>query len=486
MWILVGLGCCVAFAAFRSGGVDPGDSFLVSLLVACLALLYAATAPAYGWIPRLPAVVRWTIVLLPLYIALQLVPLPVAVIRVLSPERAALLHKVSEVAGTVAFAPLSIAPAEALRHFARIGSAILLLLVIHDVGARERYRRWALIAPVICVAAVEAVLGISQYYLGEGEARGTWLNRNHFASFLAMCLPFPAMYAASFVNAAPGSSERGHSSYGVASIVLGVAGLLLLGVTYSMSRMGFASAILSLSMCGVAVAASRVRNSHHGLAMQLGIAGGLVTVIMAAFLLLAPPELVARFAQFDFSDGISRQDRFDLWSESLSLIPAYPVFGTGLGGYESAFLRYKVTSPMVRDDFAHNDYLQYAIELGAVGSLIVICGIAAVLYFSVRAAVRCSGEDRTFAAACCASFVAILAHSLVDFNLYLPANTFLLAWVAGAACSLHIPSRRARRAVLASSSGRRRDQENALGAAPSVAHRYLGSRVIGSADDLRT
>jgi hypothetical protein len=37
--------------------------------------------------------------------------------------------------------------------------------------------------------------------------------------------------------------------------------------------------------------------------------------------------------------------------------------------------------------------------------------------------------------ACTGSFAAILLHSFVDFNLYIPANAMLLAWIAGIAAA---------------------------------------------------
>jgi hypothetical protein len=40
-------------------------------------------------------------------------------------------------------------------------------------------------------------------------------------------------------------------------------------------------------------------------------------------------------------------------------------------------------------------------------------------------------EERYFAVACAGALAAILLHSLADFNLYIPANAMLLAWIAG-------------------------------------------------------
>ena len=44
-----------------------------------------------------------------------------------------------------------------------------------------------------------------------------------------------------------------------------------------------------------------------------------------------------------------------------------------------------------------------------------------------------SSQARYVALACCGSLTAILLHSLVDFNLYVPANAMVVAWVLGLA-----------------------------------------------------
>jgi O-antigen ligase len=95
---------------------------------------------------------------------------------------------------------------------------------------------------------------------------------------------------------------------------------------------------------------------------------------------------------------------------------------------------------MVRDQFAHNDYLQYLIELGALGSLLVVAAGACIVFRAGRSAMRTDGDQRALAAACCGCFTAVLLHSAVDFSLQIPANGLLLAWVAGLACALRANS----------------------------------------------
>jgi O-antigen ligase len=121
----------------------------------------------------------------------------------------------------------------------------------------------------------------------------------------------------------------------------------------------------------------------------------------------------------------------------LRLIAAYPVFGTGLGGYESAFEKFKTTGFAVAQDYAHNDYLQFLAELGIVGFVIGATFLFLILAKSVRFSLRNPDPDiRWLALASTGALVAVLIHSTADFNLYVPANATLLAWICGLAAGL--------------------------------------------------
>jgi O-antigen ligase len=155
-------------------------------------------------------------------------------------------------------------------------------------------------------------------------------------------------------------------------------------------------------------------------------------LVLASLVFLAPDKLIRRFAQIASVEGLTAEGRTKLWAETVPLIRSYPVFGCGLGGYETAFSRFKVSGVLVTDDFAHNDYLQLLAELGLVGFTIGAVLAVSVVRMALSKAVESEDqEERNFAVACVGSLAAILLHSLVDFNLYIPANAMLLAWIAG-------------------------------------------------------
>jgi O-antigen ligase len=171
--------------------------------------------------------------------------------------------------------------------------------------------------------------------------------------------------------------------------------------------------------------------------LACGIAG---LALLAALFYLTPLMLVQRFGDHT-STG-----RIPIWADTLHLIAAYPLAGCGLGGYESAVLQFKTTVLLNDLDYAHNDYLQYLAEMGMAGFPIAATLFVGLLVRTVRAAGLPEKESATgsrwLAVGCAGAFTAILTHSIFDFNLYVPANAVVLAWIAGIAASLPVASPR--------------------------------------------
>jgi O-antigen ligase len=161
--------------------------------------------------------------------------------------------------------------------------------------------------------------------------------------------------------------------------------------------------------------------------------------VLAAFVFLPPERLIQRFARFVSTDGLNSDGRTGLWAETIPLIKAYPFFGCGLGGYETAFSRFKISGVLVTDDFVHNDYLQLLAELGLIGFVIVAVLAFSVVRIAVSGAVKSSDPETCyFGVACLGALSTIALHSFADFNLYIPANAMLLAWIAGMTMSVEL------------------------------------------------
>jgi hypothetical protein len=83
-WVLAGV---LGYMTFQWGGVVRTGRYQYLLVLGLLAMLLSLGRSQDEWSPVPGRVLRWTAVLLPAYVVLQVVPLPVAVLRVLSPAR---------------------------------------------------------------------------------------------------------------------------------------------------------------------------------------------------------------------------------------------------------------------------------------------------------------------------------------------------------------------------------------------------------------
>src|SRR5207302_4622091 len=123
--------------------------------------------------------------LLPTYAAFQLVPLPLSVLRTLSPARAELLDGLAPLSLRPDWASLSVAPALTLEHFLLFVGYAVVFFAIRDVTGSSRDMPWLPVLPILAVAAWQAAWGVSQFFGGGDEAfaHGTYPIRNHFAGF---------------------------------------------------------------------------------------------------------------------------------------------------------------------------------------------------------------------------------------------------------------------------------------------------------------
>ncbi|MDP2999714.1 MAG: O-antigen ligase family protein [Bryobacterales bacterium] len=426
---LAGAGLIVGFAAFKYGGVLAGDWNICLLALGALTLVYWIRPAKTVRIPPPDRALLWLVAAVLALASLQIVPLPLSLLRLISPASAGMFEAASAAGGTPApWASISIVPPATLDHLLRLVAYVLVFLLVRDAACRLGSRSWAAAVPLLVLALLEASLGLVQSYSGgpAGLARGTYPNRNHFAGLLAMALPFAVLAAVAMLRRNRKRFESPAGPAAAACALLVVAAVILLGILHSLSRMGFISTLCSLFVTGAAA----LGMGHAARKKWLPLAGLLGVVVVLGFVFLPTDQLIARFADLAAGEEISAEGRAQAWRDTGPLIGAYPVFGCGLGAYESAFLRYKTVAPLYAVEFAHNDYLQLLAEFGGLGFALVMLLVFRTLMRAVRAADQ-MGSGRWLALATVGSLAAILLHSLVDFNLYIPANAAVLAWIAG-------------------------------------------------------
>jgi O-antigen ligase len=429
IFAIASLGLILAYAVLQGGAEEPRDWNPCLLAIGLLSLVYWLCSRRRDLAPPPDRLTRWLLLALLSVILFEIVPLPLAILRWLSPARVELLEAGAPILGGFRFATLSILPATTLQWLLGLAGCVLVFLLLREISWRSEDHPWAPALPFLVIALLEAALGIAQYHLqgSQSLAQGTYVNRNHFAGFLEMSLPFPILYAVAVLRRSRKRFEAPVWPAVIACALISVAAVILFAITLSLSRMGLISTLSSLLVVGSLGLARGWPAWKRSIAIVL-----VAALVILGFLLLPTERLIARYGDLN-REELSADIRAQIWRDTLRLIAAYPVFGCGLGGYHSGLLRYKTVTPMLTVDFAHNDYLQILAEMGALGFLIFLALAFRILYFSLRAAVGSRGQGRYLALACAGSFTAILLHSFVDFNLYIPANAMLLAWIAGVA-----------------------------------------------------
>jgi len=412
------LAAVLGYAVYQNGGA--GTDWNICLLA------LGVTAAAYWLRARakpVPAPTPW-LLLFPCFVALQLLPLPLFLLRLLSPTRAAIVDSLARLMPPAGFAPLATAPAITVTYLPRIAAYVLVFVLARDVSRRmSGPSRWLAAIPLIAIAAAEAALGVLQNARAE-EVQGTYVNKNHFAGLLEMMLPFAAAYSAALFA---------RRSYTKALGMLSIALIILAGLVCSLSKMGFAAGLAGLFVMGALAVAGKVRGGKKWL-----VIAGMASLVLFVFIFLPSDAFIANYGGVaSKGQTAALEGRWPIWRETMHLIAAYPLFGCGLGNYETAFLRYQASGVDRVFTYAHNDYLQIAAELGLVGFV-----IAAVLWLPAvsrpfRAAWQAKGRTTRFLGLGCAGAIAAIGlHSLTDFNMYVPANAMTLAWICGIGASL--------------------------------------------------
>jgi O-antigen ligase len=432
-WLLLVLllGNAIAFA-----GVDPVTRLATAALVVVL-VLDLRRPPE---IPRLFPQVGLGFAVLA---AIQLVPLPFALRRLLQPG----LREVM----AAGLAPLSVAPWATLVTVA--GMVILLALAV--TAARMASTRSGL-PTLLTLLAVTGVLLAVLGFLGEssgpaevllmrpttvgGSPYGPYVNKNHFAVGLELTLPAALVLAAAAVRNAiePGPTRQRAV---VILLLTGSAAILMVtALLRSHSRGGivFTAAALAVTLPWW----RRQRKSRRWPAL---VALALLVVVAGSLAVTRLGDLENSFKDLFVVEGIEGNTRWDLWQATMDLIERSPIVGSGLGSYRYAIGLDKPATGVAQLGQAHNDWLEWTAETGILGLAVLALGIAALVQLLRPSQTRKRRFEYRYAAAGAVFALAAAAlHEGIGFGLQTPLNAYLLALWIGLVWGISVRSSNAR------------------------------------------
>ncbi len=187
----------------------------------------------------------------------------------------------------------------------------------------------------------------------------------------------------------------------------------------------------------LAVAALVVFGLRHGtMRWWLPVTAALLLLAVCVGLFMVSPIGRARAADISrlAQGGSSAGVRIELAHDALRIAHNYPVFGTGPGTFTFIHPRYQGSTFALKAVLTHDDYLNCLDDYGLVGFALAIFFVAAVtLKFFRPLDIDNRWQERVVAATGFAAWLALLAHSWVDFNLHIPANARMLFALTGLA-----------------------------------------------------
>jgi len=435
--IFVLLFCPLAF------GTVENWSYLIMETAAALSGLLACAALAKGAGRPLAVPGALPLFLLLCYMLLHLLPLPAPLVKFLSPATFEMYRPLLELDPAISSIPLSLNGKGTLLQFFTFGAYTLVyfLTVQHCSGTACLKRTTTIVVTLGIIIAVVAILqkftagGTIYWFRATPNSTpvGPWVYSNHFAGFMEMLFP---LAVALFLYYRPridyGLSFREKC---LATLTMpGANSHLLLG---SGAVLMAASILLSISRGGIITLALAflffVLFSARTAASPRNRWAAVLTILVLLLITWFGWEpIIGKFGNLWGEEGLDTSGRLPVFQDSLALLRTFPLTGAGFGAFIHVY-------PMVRTvpgdaifDHAHNDYIEILADGGVIG--FILCGwfVLAVLTHAVRALIR--RRDRyaiLLTSASLTGMLALLFHSLADFQMYNGANGLYFFFLCG-------------------------------------------------------
>lgn len=403
-----------AFGPFAFGCVEPWSRAALEIIIFLLALgVFLSGRPA----PTGLAAHLW---LLPATIA------ALGVVQLLNPS--------------APDAPRSFWPSSASPHETEAAVllwtafAALLWSVPRVISNHEAARRYSQLLFGLGLAL--AALGFAQAAAGGGKLYGwrlvpegaspfgPYYNRDHAANFLlmSMCAGIGVLVSGFKRASAVDGPLPGYLRAQVAS-----AG----GVVFLFAAIAFCRARGAFLAMPLAAAAMALLASTFASRPSRRLAGAAASLAAAAVVVIFAYRHVIEGAEAGTVVEKAVISRLYIYADGARWLREAPLFGTGLGSFETVYPSYQNGDLRAVVEHAHSDWLQLALETGVFGLLLGLAGLAGFAWWGagVWRSAR-STEMRALIGGALAAAAAFAAHALVEFPFQIPGNaTVVLCFV---------------------------------------------------------
>lgn len=424
----------VVFLTAAGAGAFTWTLCIVAVLTCAVSAVSLTLLPAESGVESLNPRVEHALVAILLLLVLTLLPLPHALSPLMGSTRAAQNARVAESlqaardAGIVDHVPVFFSLTRNRAGTMRIALLVAAALGVYILGIsfpaswRKGYLRW--LTFLGCGIAVAGY--VAQWIIPQGDTLWWWIqiphglpgpvtcfvNRNHYAGFLALLCPVAVALIIDDVRG------RHFLRAGLSLVCFGAMSLALL---LSLSRGALLAYFGGLS----AVPFLFLRRRYILLAVLLTVCLG---IIVCGVLFLPHAEFQQRL--HSMRDTASSDDlavRMTAWEGCLHIWRAYPVLGAGANAFRTTYPQHRRSTERGYLSHPENEYAQALAETGLVG-LCLAGALAISLGWRMVTLLRQQPLPVTGVAAA-GALAAAAVHAVFEFALHAPLYALVLVSV---------------------------------------------------------
>lgn len=261
---------------------------------------------------------------------------------------------------------------------------------------------------------------------------GTFVNRNHLAGFLEMTVPVSIGYLilSSFYPPGIRGGAREKILYFVEEriqkllLYLLFITIMMMGIIFSRSRSGIIASLVSIFLIILFFLPARSKKFGRKVISFLLIA------LISSSIIIGIKPIIERFAP----EKMLSEMRPVIWKGAWEAFKNFSIVGTGAGTFKYIYPLYAKHSITAIVEHAHNDYLEFLVELGIFGSLILFLLIIGLwVYLLIKWIRRKNIFVKGAGLGILVAILSIFFHSFSDFNLHIPSNIvyFTVLFVIG-------------------------------------------------------
>lgn len=326
------------------------------------------------------------------------------------------------------------AAAQSMRYLAYGGLCFVALQALDTPATQTKFARvlsWYGVALAVFALIQDLCSNGKLYWLRTptfgGWIYGPYVNHNHYAGLMEMLAPLPLILCLT-------GKVRGAQRF-----LFAFASLMMAATIFTSGSRGGMVAFACEAVLFAVIAWNRKKS--------------ITTILTATTFALLLGSLIAwlgwstvaaRWQEIRLTHGVelSISTRLAIDKDALHMFAARPLLGWGLGNFATVYPQFRSFFTDMYVNAAHNDYLQMLVETGVLGGLAIVWFVVVLCRAGIRDILRpprpAWGLDGMFpnplSTAALIGCAGLLVHSLVDFNLQIPANAALFYGFAAVAC----------------------------------------------------